>query len=85
MGRSIRIAVLLVAALLLLSSGAFAAPRAVSEKSETGFIALVWQLFGSFVPATEKARGSMDPDGQPASSTSSDDDGDARGSMDPDG
>jgi len=84
MTRSVRIAALFVAAALI-SSGAFAAPRAAPTKREPGLRTIVWKFLGSLVPAIEKARGSRDPDGVPASSTPTEDDSEARGSMDPDG
>jgi len=112
MNRSLlsRACVFLLAAVLL-SSPAMAAGRGLRLDREVGLLAHVWELLGSLMPALDRApadlgpdgapakargsidpngdpttdaRGSIDPNGQPTDSATADG-GDARGSMDPDG
>jgi hypothetical protein len=73
--------------LLLVSSPASAAAREpaagwldVSRNLLSGF----WQSVVKLVPTVATSRGTMDPDGQPTP-TSTSDDGDSRYGMDPDG
>jgi hypothetical protein len=98
-------------AAVLLSSPAMAAGRGLRLDREAGLFAHVWELLSSLMPvldrapadlgpdgASAKARGSIDPNGDPTtdargsidpngqpSSTTTTDEGDARGSIDPNG
>jgi hypothetical protein len=85
----IRVAVLLLAAVLL-SSPVFAlgGRTARLQRAEPGLFAALLQLLESLVPAAlaveEEGRGTIDPNGAPAEG-STDDDSEGRGTIDPNG
>ena len=81
---SSRVLVFLLAAVLI-STPIFAAGRTSRPVERSGFFAVFWSLLGSLAPATEKAHGTMDPNGQPTPSSSGAPTGDAHGIMDSDG
>lgn len=81
---SSRVLVLLLAAVLI-SMPVFAAGNPSRPVAKSGFFAAFWHLLGPVLPATEKAHGTMDPNGQPTPSTSTAPTSDAHGTMDPDG
>jgi hypothetical protein len=88
MARTVRFRACVLLLLVALSvSPAVAAGRRASEKRDApGVFSLFWETLGKFAPALVKSRGSMDPDGSPApTSTTSGGEGDSRGSMDPNG
>ncbi|HYO13518.1 MAG TPA: hypothetical protein VE685_10020 [Thermoanaerobaculia bacterium] len=82
-----RVAVLLLAAVLL-SSPVFAlGGRTARLHREPGVLAVLWQLLESLVPAAptvEEGRGTIDPNGTTAEGTP-DDDTEGRGTIDPNG
>lgn len=53
----------------------------IRQEREPGLMLTLWQLFSSLVHSVESAHGTMDPNGEPASSLESD----AHGTMDPNG
>lgn len=88
MARTVRFraCVLLLLAVLLVSPAMAARRNASETRNAPGVISLLWRALGKLVPALEKSRGSMDPNGAPAStSAASGGEGDSRGSMDPNG
>ena len=92
-----RVAAVLLA-VALLSPPAFAASGQSTQFAQPGIFTSFWHYLETLWSTTEKARGSMDPngsptgeargsmdsDGQPASASTADE-RDARGSMDPNG
>ena len=86
MSRRVYRSTALLCAAVLISSGAFAAPRrAVPPEREPELLTRVWHFLESFIAVAEDARGSMDPKGGTVSLDPIENGGDARGSMDPDG
>jgi hypothetical protein len=85
MKRTLTRASILLLLVLVVSTPSFATDRDLARE-ETGLLSMVWDFLGSLLPGADKARGSMDPNGEPApppsDPTSVDE---ARGSMDPDG
>jgi hypothetical protein len=64
---------------------AMAAGKAPARLQASSVVTRLWQALGSLVPWIAKGRGSMDPDGSPASAAPTGSTPDGRGGMDPDG
>lgn len=81
-------AALLLFVFALFSIPALAAggrPEVFGKKPAPGFVAAGWELFRILTSGLDKARGTMDPDGQPGPAPSPASESDAWGTMDPDG
>jgi hypothetical protein len=88
MARTVRFRACVLLLLVALSvSPAVAAGRRASEKRDApGVFSLLWETLDKLVPALEKSRGSMDPNGSPTpTSPTQGGESDSRGSMDPNG
>lgn len=80
-------ALVLLLLLALMASPALAAGKAPAKPKAPALVTWLWQAIDRLVPGLAKGRGSMDPNGSPASTPDSAPtaDSDGRGSMDPDG
>ncbi|MFY9825414.1 MAG: hypothetical protein WAM82_28825 [Thermoanaerobaculia bacterium] len=84
--RSVRFrATILLLILALAATPALAAGKAPARQDAPSLVTRLWQALGSLVPWIAKGRGSMDPDGSPATTAPSGSTPDGRGGLDPDG